>query len=229
MVKHYGIIHWVDYARGLIDGEKALRMRKHLAGGCEECGVLADFCNKVMNTASGMLTSPPDRALDLVRAIFPVRSTTRPRRSALIPVQLMYDSQVAPAAAGLRSSWQVGWQGLYHAGDCSLDLRIEPELNSSRAAVIGQITNHVEPQQDMGNTPVCLKAGGVVVAETISNKFGEFQMEYEQRERLQLCVYLEGGAKRIQIALKKRATDTPDDKKRLKLGGRRGPTSKSKS
>jgi hypothetical protein len=47
-----------------------------------------------------------------------------------------------------------------------------------------------------------------VVAETTSNRFGEFQMEYEQQGQLQLCVYLRNETEHIQVALKKLATDT---------------------
>ena len=54
--------------------------------------------------------------------------------------------------------------------------------------MIGQITNHVLPELEMGNLPVCLRAGKQVVAETLSNRFGEFQMEYDQQAQLKLCI-----------------------------------------
>ena len=102
----------------------------------------------------------------------------------------------------MRATWQVGWQALYRAGDCSLDIRVEPELASSRAAVIGQISNHVRPEREDGGLPVRLNAGKLVVAETRSNGFGEFVMEYEREARLQLCIYLEDRSKRIPGAPK---------------------------
>jgi hypothetical protein len=139
---------------------------------------------------------------------------------------LIYDSFLVPAPAGIRASWQVGWQGLYRAGDCSLDLRIEPELQSSRAAVIGQISNHTVPETQMADIPVCLRSGRLVVAETVSNRFGEFQMEYEQQGRLQLCLHLDGGARRIQVPLKKLVADNQAGKHRLNIGtasGRKRP------
>jgi hypothetical protein len=140
------------------------------------------------------------------RAIFPMRRLDRPERSIRIPIESIYDSFLVPAPAGIRSSWQVGWQGLYRAGDCSLDLRIEPEFQTSRAALIGQISNHTLPEVEMANVLICLRLGSLVVAETVSNRFGEFQMEYEQQGRLQLCVYLDG-ARRIQVPLKKLVAD----------------------
>ena len=65
----------------------------------------------------------------------------------------------------------------------------------------------------MGDLPVCLRAGKLVVAETLSNRFGEFQMEYEQQARLQLCIDLKD-AKMIQVPLKKFTSDQPAGKSR---------------
>jgi hypothetical protein len=151
--------------------------------------------------------SVPDWVLRNARAIFPARQAATPKRVFRIPVELIYDSFLVPAPAGLRATWQVGWQALYRAGDCSLDLRVEPELHSSRAAVIGQISNHVVPGDRMQGILVYVKSGRVVVAETRSNEFGEFQMEYEQQGRLQLCVDMDNGSKRFQVPLKKFASD----------------------
>jgi len=125
----------------------------------------------------------------------------------------------------LRATWQVGWQALYRAGDCSLDLRIEPELRSMRAAVIGQISNHIVPENRMRDVLICVKSGRLVVAETRSNEFGEFQMEYEQQNRLQLFVYL-SNARCIQVPLKRFTPEKPAGTERLNLGpvtGRKKP------
>jgi hypothetical protein len=193
-------------------------MREHLSAGCVDCRQLFEFCTSVCETSRNLdPAAVPDWVVRRAKSTAPVRTSPKTRRFSLIPVELIYDSSLAPAPVGLRSSWQVGWQGLYHADDCSLDLRIEPELKSSRAAVIGQITNRTAPRMEMDNIPVCLKLGKKVIAETVSNRFGEFQMEYEQQGRLHLCVYLEGGARRIQVPLRKLAVDYPLGGDRLKL------------
>ena len=207
-MKHYGIAQWVDYTRGLVPTSEGSAMQEHLTEGCSECRELADFCSRISNICQDMTAvSVPEWVVRNARVIFPARPAVAPKRLFRIPVELIYDSFLVPAPAGLRATWQVGWQALYRAGDCSLDLRVEPELHSSRAAVIGQISNHVLPGDRMEGIPVYVKSGRVVVAETRSNEFGEFQMEYEQQGRLQLCVDLEKGSKRFQVPLKKFATD----------------------
>jgi hypothetical protein len=207
-MKHYGIAQWVDYTRGLVPDLDGSAMQRHLGEGCSECQELADFCSKISDICQDMAAIiVPDSLVRQARTIFPARKAETPRRAFRIPVELIYDSFLVPSPAGLRATWQVGWQALYRAGDCSLDLRVEPELHSSRAAVIGQISNHVLPGDRMEGIPVYVKSGRVVVAETRSNAFGEFQMEYEQEGRLQLCVDLENGSRRFQVPLKKFASD----------------------
>jgi hypothetical protein len=204
----------------MVAGDDAAQMRAHLHSGCLECCRLSEFSSKLSMTCTGLASaSVPDSSLRLARAIFPVRMQERPKRGNRLPVEMIFDSFLVPSAVGLRSTWQVGWQGLYRAGDCSVDLRIEPELKSSRAAVIGQITSHVQPAVEMGNLPVCLRSGKLVVAETKSNRFGEFQMEYDQQTQLKLCIYLRD-SKSIQVPLKKFTSDHPVAKRRTSVRSR---------
>ncbi len=205
---HYGITQWVDFARGVAGSEEGAAMREHLSSGCEECRQLAAFCEMLSQVCRGMAAhETPDSVTRCAQAICPPRQRQSLGQAMRLPVELIFDSFLVPSPAGLRSSWQVGWQALYRAGDCSLDVRIEPDLRSSRAALIGQVSNHAAPEVQMGNIPVYLKVGKQVVAETRSNRFGEFQIEYEQQRRLQLCVYLEGGAKCIVAPLRRIAAD----------------------
>lgn len=223
-MKHFGIIQWVDFTRGVMADADGVRMREHLAGGCPECQGIVDFCNKLAGFCRTLTPSPvPEAVVQQARAIFQAKVVERPKRLLRMPVELIFDSFLVPAPVGLRASWQVGWQALYRAGECSLDLRVEPELHTCRAALIGQVSNHELPETEMTDIPVCLKSGKVVIAQTRSNRFGEFQMEYEQQKRLQLYVYLDGGSKVIQVPLKKFAAEKPVGGDRLKtvLGSRR--------
>ena len=217
-MKHYGISQWVDFARGLVPDTDLGAMRSHLAEGCSECRELSEFCLGLNGVCQEMAAHPvPEWLVRSAKAVFPVRAQVPPKRALRIPIELIYDSFLVPAPAGLRSTWQVGWQGLYRAGDCSFDLRIEPELSSTRAAVIGQISNHTLPTDKMEGLAVFLRSGKAVVAETKSNRFGEFQMEYEQQGRLQLCVYLYDRSKCFQVPLKKLTSERTTGAERLGL------------
>ena len=155
----------------------------------------------------------PAEAVRLAKALFPVRPV--PKRITRILAELIFDSHLAPTPAGIRSIWNIGWQCLYRAGDCFLDLRIEPEPDTSRAAIIGQISNRKVTAVELSDIMVCLKSGRSIVGETRSNRFGEFQLEYEQQQRLQLLVYLDAGSRCIQVPLKKIAPERPASTERL--------------
>jgi hypothetical protein len=214
VMKHYTIEKWVDFFRGLTATEERAEMELHLASGCEECQSLSRLTSRLVDTSRNLAsTEVPDYAMRLARAIFPVRVAQRPTRGNRLPIELIFDSFLVPAPAGLRATWQVGWQGLYRAGECSVDLRIEPELKSARASVIGQISNHVAPSVEMSNLAVSLRAGKAVLAETLSNRFGEFQMEYEQQAQLKLWIHLTE-SRTIQVPLKKLTSDQPANQSR---------------
>ena len=222
-MKHYGIAEWVDFTRGVAAADQQRAIQDHLATGCEDCRANLQFYERLAQVCQRIGEAEvPVEVVERAKALFPARRQAEPRKSFRIPLELIFDSFLIPAPAGLRSSWQVGWQGLFHAGDCSVDLRIEPELRSSKASVIGQISNHLVPEMEMGDIPVYLKAGKQVVAETRSNRFGEFQMEYEQQGRLQLCIYLDGGKKCIQVPLKKLASDRPSSAVNLEMANGAG-------
>jgi hypothetical protein len=213
-MKHYAIDQWADFTRGLLAGEAQTQMQAHLDSGCQKCRPLWDFTTKLTVTCNRLATDPvPEPAVRLARAIFPVRVHDQPKRGNRLPIEVIFDSFLVPSPVGLRATWQIGWQGLYRAGDCSVDLRLEPELKSSRTAVIGQIANHVQPGLDMSNLPVSLRAGKLVVAETMSNRFGEFQMEYTQQSQLKLCINLPD-SKSIRVPLKRFTSDQPAAKSR---------------
>jgi hypothetical protein len=226
-MKHYGIAQCVDFARTLAPETDRAAIQEHLDGGCPDCRQIVDFCNQLAADCRLMAECEvPESVVKLARAIFPPQRPPMVKRVARVMVELVFDSFLEPSPVGLRATWQVGWQALYRAGDCSVDLRIEPDLGSSRAAVIGQISNHVAPELEMADLPVCLKQGKSVLAEARSNRFGEFQMEYEQQGRLQLCIYLEGGSKCIQLPIKRLM---PDKRPVTGRGNLVGPTVPTRS
>lgn len=216
---HFAMEQWADYSRDLVGREERRHMQRHLEAGCPGCRELAELTHRLVNCCASIAANKvPEETVRLARAIFPVQTQVRPKRGNRVPIELIFDSFLAPAPTGLRSTWQVGWQGLYRAGECSLDLRIEPELKSSRAAVIGQLTNHVTPSRVMGDLAVSLLAGDRVIAQTVSNRFGEFQLEYEQDGQLQLVIRLKD-ADEIQVPLKKLIIEE-------RVGDSRGTTKK---
>jgi hypothetical protein len=84
-------------------------------------------------------------------------------------------------------------QLLYAAGDYYMDIRIEPQEDSVKVALLGQVLNGDDVDHRINAAPVALLQGGRVRAETVTNCFGEFRLECDLESGLQLRVRLPQG------------------------------------
>src|SRR6476660_9012190 len=103
-MKHFAIEQWVDFSRDLIEQKDRSQMQEHLTAGCNACQKLVDLTQGLISCCAAISADPvPDGAVRLARAIFP---PGRPRlaSSNLVPVEVIFDSFVAPVPAGLRST-----------------------------------------------------------------------------------------------------------------------------
>jgi len=105
-MKHYAIDQWADFTRGLLADLVRQEMQTHLSGGCEKCRELSEFTAKLTETCTSLTKDPvPAYMVRMARAIFPVRMQNRPKRGNRLPIELIFDSFLMPAPAGLRSTW----------------------------------------------------------------------------------------------------------------------------
>jgi hypothetical protein len=204
-MKDYTIAQWIDFARGIAPENEARGMREHLAGGCASCQELAAFCDSLAQVCRGASDHvAPEPAARRARAIFPATTATPSRCRFRLPIEMIYNSFLSPAPVGLRASWELGFQALYHAGDYSLDFRVEPGPPDGHPTIVGQIANRKTPEADMAGFAVSLKAGRAIIAQTRSNRFGEFQFEYAERKGLRLKVELEN-EQEVEVPLRQLA------------------------
>ena len=105
---------------------------------------------------------------------------------------MLFDSFRSPILAGTRSTGTTSRQVLYGAGTYRIDVRIEPQLDSERVILIGQVLNSANPEERLPELPVTLFKGRKVLAESITKQFGEFQIECELEGGFRLMVMLPG-------------------------------------
>jgi len=182
-------------------------MRGHLDAGCAACSGSARFCASLQEVLGASATVVPSWAVQRAKNIFPRSAPLADTRRVLLPLETIYDSFLAPAFVGLRGHGPVAWQALYRAGKCFVDRRIDPILSWTRATVVGQISSRLMPEEETQNCPVTIEAGGATMAETRCNRFGEFQLEYEEMPRLELYIHLAGGTKVVKLRLKQLTRD----------------------
>ena len=75
------------------------------------------------------------------------------------------------------------------------------ERSRSQVTLVGQF-GWADAGQDLVNgLPVLLLSGSAVIAQSVTNAFGEFCLEYDDRAKLRLCIPLETQGTQIEVPL----------------------------
>jgi hypothetical protein len=203
-VRHFDINEWADYVRDTVSSNQNQLMQAHLQAGCSKCQKIKALLSKFAAVCSREASYQIPRAAEQqVKAMIGLAKA--PRRSALqrLWATLIYDSVNDPQPVGVRGTHQINRQVLFHAGDYSVDLRFEHEKGSASMVLVGQIANQKTPDELLANLPVILVAGNREVTRSISNTFGEFQLEYVPESDLRLLVPLESRGQELEVQLGK--------------------------
>lgn len=206
-MKHYSLEQWTDFVRGVADPDARAAMAAHLEVGCGRCAQSAATLQRVSDIlGSESKYQVPEYAVRGARAIF---ASQRPQIMSLprLAAQLLYDSIREPLPVGIRSRDQLTRRALYQAGGYFLDLRLEHEPGSPMLNMVGQLANRDMPAHSSSGVLVLLTAGKDVVGRTLTNRFGEFQMEYEPSPNLRLFVPLDAAGGRIELPLSRMSAE----------------------
>jgi hypothetical protein len=203
-MRHYNLLQWTDYTRGVIGTEERGQMDHHLAEGCRECGDSVIFLRQLAQTAAGhKLATPPAYLTEAARHIFTALS---PKQPSLHPLQrlaacLVFDSCHDLSPVGARSIRATARQMMYEAEEYCLDLRAETGRESIETTLVGQIADKTRPEVPLASLPVTVVAGKRIVHQTHSNQQGEFCFQFVPRGNLTLCVHLLAAGKQMEVSL----------------------------
>lgn len=115
-------------------------------------------------------------------------SPSQLRARSRLPAKLVFDTAGRAAAAGTRRGTIASRHLLYEVDDLCLDLRLDRPHQSSSAVIVGQLADRNDPLQPLAGLPVFLVAGDRFLAQTTSNRLGEFRVEYETETKPSLCL-----------------------------------------
>jgi hypothetical protein len=196
---HYAMEKWIDFVRGTSGDRERAAMQSHLEYGCKQCSETLSLWKHVYDAVQrDRAMEVPETAVRAMKAMFAIHGPRR-RQPKLAIAQLLFDSALSPLQAGVRSSSSSARQMLFGVGTYRVDLRMEPKHDSSKVAVTGQVLHPADPAEMPEALPVALLKGGRVVAETVTSRFGEFNLECDQEGRFHLRVKLPGEV--LQLAL----------------------------
>lgn len=183
-MKHFSLAEWIDFARRVMDREKGKAMQTHLDG-CDQCREILETWARVERIARHESDfEPPDAAVRLAKSRF---KGVKAKASA---VRLLFDSFHSPAFAGVRSVGVNPRQMLYGIGTYRIDLRMEPQMDSDKVQLVGQILNSADPIKSGTQATVKLIRGRKIVTEAQTNSLGEFCLECSLEGDLQLLLGL---------------------------------------
>src|SRR5205085_3882112 len=205
---HFDRAEWADFVRNQVSPRQHHAMLSHLQAGCSKCRNIKELLERFAlicksETAYGV----PEAVERSVKAFFALNRQPRVSLFQRILGNLSYDSLDNPQPVGLRAGHQISRHVLFQAGDYSVDLRFEHERGSASMVMVGQIANRRLPEELMAHVPVILFSGNRELTRSLSNSFGEFQLEYTPQANLNLRVPLEARGQELEVVLNERGGD----------------------
>lgn len=200
-MKHFTIWQLADFARGLGDETARVAVQTHLSSGCSRCERAVTVMQGVALVAGAEANNePPESVIRYARALY---SINRPETVSLPRLigRLLRDTSLEPLPAGMRAGSRATRHLLYEAGNYYLDVQVEQQPGSPTVSLVGQLAGRQTPITT-GNLPVWLVEGESLVASTVSNTLGEFQLECAPARNLQLRVPLPAEGKRLEVSLR---------------------------
>jgi hypothetical protein len=206
-MQHFDITQWTDFVRGLVPPSENDAMARHLAQECESCARLVALIERIKQEAAAEPVVPEALVL-AAKAIFPahlaagVATPDWPLLPRLV-AQLVQSSLTDLAPEGARTTSDATIQVMYHAGDYAIDLQVEREPDSSEVTLVGQIVNRAASGEPLADVPVWLMASKKRLAQSHTNRFGEFCLVAAAQRGLRLSIPIEVAGKQVEIPLTK--------------------------
>lgn len=188
--EHFREEDWLDFAREVGDQDHRARVAQHLEAGCSECEQTFRLWAAVLSVADqATQAGPPDSIMRKMKERFAAHRPRKLREKIAAQAALVFDSFRQPLLAGMRaSSGTLARQLLYKAGRYTIKLQVEPGARVERLSIVGQILDDQEPAGGLRDIAVLALRGSKTLDRTITNPLGEFLLEPEATDKLQLSV-----------------------------------------
>jgi hypothetical protein len=189
---HFDDDAWIAFVRGRLPAPEQQAMGAHLENGCAECRQTHETWQRFEKIVNESGDEGGDSATRVVKAAFTLRRRIPFRAGQSLTAERVFDSFVDPLPIGIRGSVASPRQLLYGAGDFLIDLRIEEGVRAP-GTITGQVVRAQSEGAACGAGIVLVREPDEVVVQTIANSIGEFQVEFEHRGHLTICVGIPDG------------------------------------
>lgn len=205
IVRHFDRAEWADFVRNQSPPDQRSEMLAHLQSGCSKCKNIKELLDRFATICrSEEVYSVPEAVERSVKAMFALHRQPQVSLFKRMLGSCVFNSSNDPQPVGIRAGHQISRHVLFQAGDYSVDLRFEHERGASSMVMVGQIANRRIPEELMAHVPVILCSGNRELTRSLSNSFGEFQLEYTPQANLNLRVPLEAKGQELEVVLNER-------------------------
>jgi hypothetical protein len=173
---HYLRSEWINYVRQTVTEEQRAQMAQHLASGCGDCALDAVASTQI-TFALGHDYSTDESWTD---------QDAKEYWGAIAAT--IYDSFVDESARGMRGLGDSARYLLFQVGPLQIDVCLKLKDRSTAATLTGQIADSRSDQAHVPGTAVRVMNGSILLAETRTNQFGEFTVEYNAEKSPQICL-----------------------------------------
>jgi hypothetical protein len=192
--EHFAAEQWVDFVHGQLPEEQKQGMQDHLNAGCAVCLKSSKLWGQIDATAKHeSLHEAPEWAFRHVRNAFAVFATPHRTKRGLRVPRLVFDSLLQPAAVGVRSAPNAPRHLLFKSEQIAITMQLEPEFNSERIDIAGQVSNAALQGEGLAGIPIRITDALGKVVEASSNKLGEFRISFIPEKGLLFSLELLNG------------------------------------
>jgi hypothetical protein len=200
-MSHFSAAQWFEFAGHMLSSEQRVLMQRHLEEGCDECRNLSVLWSEVLDISRRESSyRAQETAVESAKAIFVPEESWKWFRQIAQVAELILDSIRQPTPAAIRGSTASSRQVLHKATPFMVDLRVEYDPARKWLRLIGQVLNSAEPAKNVLDVDVFLLKGDHLATRTTANASGEFALEFQDEEGLQLFIDIRG-QKVIEIRL----------------------------
>jgi hypothetical protein len=175
---HFGLDKWVDFARDVIDETQKTAMERHLESGCADCGTVLHTWKRIQEIGCrDSLYEPPDSAIRFVKGAYAIEGRHKSGPHIPVMARLLFDSFSQALPVGVRSLNASARQLRYESGAYEVDLRLEPQFDSDKVSVVGQVLRPDQLDRPVNEIPVALIRDDEIVAASVTSPLGEFRLD----------------------------------------------------
>jgi hypothetical protein len=198
-MKHLTTEEGIDLVNQVLSPGQRLALVRHLECGCERCMKTISRWRRIRRMAAAEASlQPPHEAVRIAKAAFAGSPWARVRKVSGV-IEVLFDSFLQPALAGVRSAGAGTRRMLYRADPFQVDLQIEAQGGGS-VVVTGQLLDLRDPEVVGSHVRLMLSNLRGQVIRATTNQYGEFREEIEGTGDLEL-VFHGANDKRVTISL----------------------------